>query len=129
MHRYQMPVIPPDVHVAGGARFTGITCPACPGALMVIPEDRGRLSFECRIGHLYSTPELVTLKEKRTEDLLWAAVEALEELSAFLRDACVDGERAQRADDEARALRSLIERTVPARIDLPPSAGPGEEQP
>src|SRR5262245_52365828 len=99
MRREDMIAVPDDAHEPGPSRFTGVTCPECPGALTVQAEGESALVFQCRIGHLYSQSELIFAKEKRAEDVLWAAVEALEELAALLRDTGTDPERARRAMD------------------------------
>jgi hypothetical protein len=85
--------------------------------LTVQGENPGHLLFECRIGHAFSSEELIGDKEKRVERLLWSAVEALEELSALLRDLGSDGDRARAALAEAVAVRRIIEETVPARLE------------
>jgi hypothetical protein len=114
--RYML-ALPEDAREQGPARLTGVTCPECPGVLTVEAEDRDALVFECRIGHSFSSDELIADKEKQAERLLWAAVEALEELGALLWDLGVDGERAKRAQEEAVAVRRLIDATVLAKLD------------
>src|SRR5579885_2066667 len=113
----QMPALPADAREPGPARLTGLTCPECPGSLTVQAEGGDHLVFTCRVGHTFSTQELVADKEKRVERLLWAAVEALEELSAFLRDVGVDPDRARSALLESAAIRQVLEATVPAQLD------------
>ena len=111
-----MPALPADAREPGTARLTGVTCPDCPGVLTVQADGRDSLVFVCRVGHTYSAEELVCDKEKRAELLLWAAVEALEELAALLKDTGIDGERARRALEESRLVRRLIDSTVPTEL-------------
>jgi hypothetical protein len=113
-----LPALPADAREPGAARLTGVTCPDCPGVLTVKSEGHDQLHFECRVGHTFSSEELIADKEQRVERLLWSAVEALEELSALLRDLGGDGERARRALAEAAAVRRIIEETVPARLGV-----------
>lgn len=122
-----MLALPLDAHEPGSPRLTGITCPECPGVLEVESAGGDTLVFRCRIGHLYTQEELLMGKEQRVERLLWAAVEALEELSALLREIGVDGERGSRAHREAEAVRRVIEDMVPVRVEegAPRWAGEG----
>lgn len=113
-----MLALPADAREPGAARLTGVTCPECPGVLTVELAAGRILLFECRIGHAFVAEELIEDKERRAEHRLWSAVEALEELSALLRDIGGDGERARRAREDAAAIRRIIEETVPARLDL-----------
>lgn len=110
-----LPAFPP-AGTAERPALTGLTCPACPGVLSV-QSNGGSLVLACRIGHVFVVPELVVVKEQRVEQLLWSAVEALEELRALLGDAHLDEPRAERAGEEAARLRDLIAGIQPVRID------------
>ncbi|MFT3771929.1 MAG: hypothetical protein QM820_41510 [Minicystis sp.] len=119
MRRDDMRAMPEDASELGRKHFTGITCPDCSGAIGVHAEGRAQLVLECRIGHVYSVAEMIFAKEKRAETLVWAAISALEELAAFLRDTGADPVRAEGAVAEAAALRRVLEGVEPARIELP----------
>jgi two-component system chemotaxis response regulator CheB len=116
MHPDEMVAVPAPDQENGAERLTGVSCPTCPGVLRVAAVGTALL-FRCRIGHVFDAAELIAAKEQRTEELLWAAVEALEELAAILRDTHRDGERAERAAAEAAALRQLVAHTKPAHIE------------
>jgi len=98
-------------------RVTGLSCPDCFGVLSVRIE--GDLHFRCRIGHAYSTHEVIKGKERLIEEYLWSAVTALDELATLLRE--VDGaasatayaERAQAIDQEVARLRAVIADNAP----------------
>jgi two-component system chemotaxis response regulator CheB len=98
---------------------TGITCPDCGGAIVARGGDLKRLTFRCRIGHLFNLEEMIAAKEDRAEGLIWRAVSAIEELAALLRDTGVDPERARRLQAESAALREIVERMDPACIEGP----------
>ena len=130
----------PPVDPAAGNQLTGIGCPECPGALEVRGEgERGYLVFTCRIGHAYSTYDLLAGKEKAVEDRLWAAVLAFEEMAAILRDLEAHavshgepeasgpyGERRARARAQAETFRRLAEENRPIRLADPTApAEPG----
>ncbi len=114
-----MIAIPADASPPGSEHLTGMSCPECPGTLFVRRPMADTLTFTCRIGHTYTLAELVMAKERSCEEFLWAAVCALEELHALLHDARVDPERARRALAEAALVRAVIEKSVPARIEVP----------
>jgi hypothetical protein len=94
---------------------------------------RGYLHFKCRIGHTFSTNELIAAKERGIEDHLWSAVITLEELMQILRDLERHGirperetsftDRIQRGSAQASDLRRMLEETE--AIDLRPESGPG----
>ena len=109
-------VEPPE---PGGEVLTGLACPDCPGTLRVrrlVPEV---ITFVCRIGHVYTLPELIAAKERGAEAKLWAAVCALDELHALLRDTGLHPDRAERVLAEIALLRRLIEETIPAPVEAP----------
>ncbi len=134
--------IPPGLDPAAGDQLTGIGCPECPGALEVRREgERGYLVFTCRIGHAYSTHDLLAGKEKAAEDRLWATVLAFEEMAAILGDleahALSQGapeasrpyrERRARAQAQAETFRRLAEENRPIRLADPAApAEPGSD--
>src|SRR5262249_39786977 len=98
-------------------RVTGLSCPDCFGVLSVRIE--GDLHFRCRIGHAYSTHEVIKGKERLIEEYLWSAVTALDELANLLRE--VDGgpvatayaERARAIEDQVACLRKVITDNAP----------------
>jgi two-component system chemotaxis response regulator CheB len=81
-----MDALPPDVLEAAEARITGVTCPECAGSLEVTREGRASLRFMCRVKHSFSVEALLTGKEERLEDDLWAVVRGLQELAVLLND-------------------------------------------
>ena len=121
--------LPPD----GVKVFTGLICPDCRGSLA------GRLhrdsaAFICRVGHSFSTDELIAGKESALELRMWEAVYAFEELAVLLSDldrhrladqvgadAC--RQRVTQAAEQAARLRSIIQ------VDRPvtPKASTGED--
>jgi two-component system chemotaxis response regulator CheB len=91
---------------------------------------QGYLSFTCRIGHAFSTTELLLAKELAVEKHLWDGVCALEELSALLEDLAMRPddrgletlrgrlqERQATARKQAQALRQFTEETRPVQLD------------
>lgn len=105
------------------------TCPDCGGALWMIEE--GELTrFRCHVGHAFSPASLHAAQAEDVEEALWAAVRALREkatlsrrLAARLRDrrAVYIAERyeaeARMADEQARAMLSIIEKQIQAGIE------------
>jgi hypothetical protein len=94
---------------------------------------REDLVFECRVGHTYSTDELLLGKEERLDERLWIAYTALEELVALLddldqRETSVEArrryaDRRERARAHAARLRPIIEENRPVALsedDSPP---------
>ncbi|HYE90997.1 MAG TPA: hypothetical protein VEA38_08265 [Terriglobales bacterium] len=83
-----MYALPPDVlqlPQSEATRVTGVTCPDCAGSLEVRREGRS-LRFLCRVKHTFSIEALLTGKEEKIENDLWAVTRALEELVALLDD-------------------------------------------
>ena len=130
-----MYALPPGLVAGGPEQVTGIACPDCPGVLTVAVEGaRGYLHFKCRIGHTFSTNELIAAKERQVEDHLWSAVTTLEELTQILRDRERRGirpergtsftDRIERGSAQAGDLRRMLDETE--AIDLHPEPGPGE---
>jgi two-component system chemotaxis response regulator CheB len=132
-----MQTLPSSVPEAPTEEISGLTCPDCFGALGVSAEGSQQiLRFRCRIGHLYSAEEVIVGKEKVIEEHLWAAVTALNELRALLRDlvtrkaavdiASYDG-RAERAAEQEKDVRRTIERNTPTAVELG-AATDGEQE-
>ena len=124
-----MEALPTDVFESGEQRITGITCPECAGVLQVQAEGHGNLRFVCRVGHTQSVDELLSGKEDKIENDMWATVRALEELVALLEDLETFARRLGRvqiggphdarirqARDHAMRLRGIITETQP--VDL-----------
>ena len=59
-------------------------CPECHGALWEIKEGK-ILRFRCRVGHAYSAESLSSEMNDTTENALWVALRALEELASLHR--------------------------------------------
>ena len=115
-----MQTLPRTIPETPEEAVSGLTCPDCFGALSVHREgSRDLLIFRCRIGHAYSAEEVIVGKEKVVETYLWAAVTALEELSALLRELADSGRagaqrdeydrRAGDADEQGRQIRAALE--------------------
>jgi two-component system chemotaxis response regulator CheB len=117
--------------------FTGLVCPDCRGSLAV-RLHRGHAAFICRVGHSFSTDELIAGKESALELRMWEAVYAFEELAVLLSDldrhrladqlgadAC--RQRATQAEEQAARLRSIIQvdRPVTPRASAGNDARPG----
>jgi two-component system, chemotaxis family, protein-glutamate methylesterase/glutaminase len=116
--------LPPD----GIDVFSGLVCPDCRGSLAV-RLHRGHPAFTCRVGHSFSTDELIAGKESALESRMWEAVYAFEELSVLLADLdrhhLAEGvgaegcrQRAAQAKEQAVRLRSIIQvdRPVTPRV-------------
>lgn len=102
---------------------TGLSCPDCHGVLAVRAEGRrGHLTLICRIGHVYSLPELLASAEDRLDQSLWMALLTVQEFHDLLDDlhgradrgglgraARLLAERRERARDTAAMLRRTIE--------------------
>lgn len=108
--------IPAEASEHDGEHLTGVVCPDCSGTLRVRREGGG-FTFRCRIGHVYAAAELLAAKEHRLEQHLWSGVAALDELAALLRDLGWDPDRARRAQQDSAAMREIIERDDPVRLD------------
>jgi two-component system, chemotaxis family, protein-glutamate methylesterase/glutaminase len=118
--------LPDPLPVDGVDALTGVACPDCAGTLFVrLRKDFA--AFGCRIGHMYSLPELLAAKEDILERRLWIAFSSLSELADLLDDlrardvAQVDRQAYQRRSASARQhatmLRSAIEAERPLRMD------------
>ncbi len=69
---------------SGTRKLTPFTCPNCGGALWEVEE--GNLDqYECHVGHRFGSEALKAFGDDRTENILWAAVRALQEDSMLRR--------------------------------------------
>ena len=74
----------PEHEIEPGGQPSGLTCPACGGALWESSAG-GLLHFRCRTGHAYSPESLEAEQSESLEAALWAALRSLEENSALAR--------------------------------------------
>jgi two-component system chemotaxis response regulator CheB len=94
---------------------TSFTCPECKGPIHEIREE-GLTRFRCRVGHAYSTYDLLGDKARAVEESLWVALQTLEERAEMLELMAADD--AQRAwhrgvgtfADRARETRAHADR-------------------
>ena len=123
-----MHALPRDVEHVKELRPTGLSCPDCFGVLNVVAEGkRPTLLFRCRTGHTYSAHEVITAKELRLEEHVWAAMTILDELRQFLRElqpladhrecAGAYASRARQAEAQQTALRDLLDRLQRTELD------------
>jgi two-component system chemotaxis response regulator CheB len=68
-----------------GGDVTGLTCPACGGALWEHLDPDGYVRFMCHVGHAYSPDSLETAQSDALETALWSALRALEERGDLFR--------------------------------------------
>jgi two-component system, chemotaxis family, protein-glutamate methylesterase/glutaminase len=103
-------------------QYTGVVCVECPGVIGVRKEgSQGELRFTCRVGHAFSSNELIGGKEKKIEEWLWSAFESIKELAALLRDlqqVSADGEasytpRIQTLERQAKLLGQILQSNDP----------------
>lgn len=101
-------------------RATPFTCPECKGAVQEIDED-GPRRYRCRVGHAYSSMDLLGEKAKAVEDTLWMALQTVEERAQMLEAMANDdrqrgwhsnagtfAERARETRIHAERLRELL---------------------
>jgi len=62
-----MEPFPPELRPSDGEQRSGLICPDCGGSISVRAQGRGLLIFECRVGHLYTTEEMLIGKEAHIE--------------------------------------------------------------
>jgi two-component system chemotaxis response regulator CheB len=74
----------PEFEIEPGAQPSGLTCPACGGALWE-SQTAGPLHFRCRTGHAFSPESLSAEQTTAVEAALWAALRSLEENAALAR--------------------------------------------
>lgn len=129
-----MHALPPAL-APGREEVTGIACPECPGVLTVTVEGaQGYLHFKCRIGHAFSTDELIAAKERQLEDHLWSATTTLAELMQLLRDLQRHGiqperssafrQRILRGEVQDQQLRRVLEETQAINLHPDPGTAP-----
>ena len=118
-----MPSLPNPLPPTGHEHFAGLVCPDCSGNI-VVRRERDNIAFQCRVGHEYSTKELLLSKEEALEASAWHTIFAYEELSSLLRDLAaqdLDGDfgretcraRAALAEEQAIRLRELLDSDRP----------------
>ncbi len=107
---------------------TGISCVECPGVLEARIEGNAvkTLHFTCRVGHVFSTNELVAGKERKLDEWLWSALLAMEELAQLLvelarheSDAHAQSSFSSRAAQlraQAQRIRDLIDENQPIAL-------------
>ena len=99
---------------------TRFTCPECRGALQEI-SDEGLARYRCRVGHAYSGEDMVAEKAKAVEDVLWVALQTLQERIQMLeklshedrergrhRNAGSYTDRAGETREQAERLRKVL---------------------
>jgi hypothetical protein len=113
-----------------GESLTGFTCPDCQGSIELVAE--GELVpplFRCRIGHTFTSTELLMGKEDRVEYLAWALLTSLEELAALLVDLDQSNDpstqhaqyqnRIERVSRQIACVRTLIDGGRPVVLEEP----------
>src|SRR2546428_8334360 len=114
--------LPDGVKDPGELEVTAIACPDCPGVLAVTATGHAAsLEFACRIGHRFSTEELLIAKEEKIEARLWSAVTVLEELAALLPDLGAEeryDRRRQQTVTLAHRLRDVLEENRPVTFPV-----------
>src|SRR3989442_8734065 len=122
-----MRALPDGVKEPGELKVTAVACPDCCGVLAVTANGHAAsLEFACRIGHRFSTEELLIAKKEKIEARLWSAVTVLEQLAALLTD--LGGEeryerRRQQTDALARRLRDVLEENRPVTFPVDGALG------
>src|SRR5262245_3245518 len=122
-----MRALPRELKKSKNKELTGVACVECPGVVQVEREgQKGYLKFTCRVGHVFSAHELLTGKEHRLEERLWAAILSIEEMIALLREMSEyedDSDilagfarRVRTLEAESASLRALLHNNDP--IDL-----------
>jgi two-component system chemotaxis response regulator CheB len=71
------------------SRPTSFTCPECKGPIHEI-EEEGLTRYRCRVGHAYSTHDLLGDKGRAVEESLWVALQSLEERAEMLESMAAD---------------------------------------
>src|SRR3954462_2939915 len=89
---------------------TGLTCPACGGALWELRND-GVTVLRCHVGHSYGLESFAEAQSDETEAALWEAIRALEERRALLV------RMADSADRSSRTLSAGQLRDAAADLD------------
>jgi len=102
---------------------TSFTCPECKGAIHEIQEE-GLTRYRCRVGHAYSTHDLLGDKAKSVEESLWVALQTLEERAQMLESLAADDRQrgwhgAGSYADRARETRVHADRLRQLLLDVP----------
>lgn len=125
-----------EVAVAGNDRGTiadtdppgspaGLSCPDCSGPLFDLSEP-DLLQYRCRVGHAWTEESLRAEQDNRTENALYAALQALEEkaalqhrvaASATARNSTRVAERARESAHEALREASVVRELVTGPAD------------
>ena len=107
-----------------------LTCPDCHGTLWELSEN-DLLRFRCRVGHAFSTENIVAAHDESVERALWAALRSLEERAALARRVAAGAEerhltgltgfyreRVEEAERDAAAIRTILKQDVPGPDSL-----------
>lgn len=111
--------LPDELPRDGNEAFSGLICPDCAGNIVVHVQQR-HVTFRCRVGHAFSSGELLGAKETVLERRMWSAIFAYEELTSLLAGLETHGlldefdleacrRRAAVAREHAVRLRSLLQ--------------------
>ena len=72
-----------EIGILDMGNLTTFTCPECHGALVSIEEGQ-LVRFRCHTGHAYTSSTLMASVTKSTEEKLWEAMRAMEEVTMLL---------------------------------------------
>lgn len=103
----ELPTMPIQIPVDEGHKFeqhgapSTYTCPKCHGALWALEEGNIK-RFRCRIGHAFSPLSLEAEQKRALDEVLWAALRALEENAALMEQL---GNQALERADVSSSLR------------------------
>jgi two-component system chemotaxis response regulator CheB len=99
-------------------------CPECHGALWEVQEGEV-LRYRCRVGHAYTSDSLVSGMHDATEEALWTALRAVEEMAALhkrlaaraaqralTRVHTLHREQTERHERAATVLRNILQREM-----------------
>lgn len=105
---------------------TILTCPECGGVMWETQEGNLTL-FRCHVGHAYSTESFLSEQTDAMENVLWAAIRALEERRALLarladfseqRGNELAAERFKRLSQDANERADIIRQIVQKNGDI-----------
>lgn len=94
---------------------TDFTCPECNGAIHEI-EDEPIRRYRCRVGHAYSSDDLLAAKGQGLEGALWLALQSLQERAQMFETMAREDRRRGRSrnadgyDERARETRDAADR-------------------
>lgn len=106
------------------SRPTNYTCPECKGSIHEMIEE-GLTRYRCRVGHAYSTHDLLGDKTKAVEEALWMALQTLEERAQMLESLAADDRQrgwlrgAGGFEDKARETRVHADRLRELLLQVP----------